>query len=218
MRHAAVRCLAVLMLGTFVAAAPAKATPVDFASATNLVFTGAAGGTQLSFGNSTVTDAGSLFGAVVSITPTGVFSIGSATAIAGATSAYLLNGSGTFKIFLDASNFLTATINLLNIAQFSGIGGTNINADANLSGIAVAGSNPLLTQFLGPPPGGAVTTSFQFSGIPGGLTAVAGLATAATATTSFSGTATPVPEPGSMILFGSGLLGLAAAVRRRLKI
>lgn len=116
-----------------------------------------------------------------------------------------VTGAGSL-LFTTGPNF-SADLNWVSIATL-GTGGTlNVYGVANLSNIVYSGTQVDLLAFAN---GGITAVTFQF--IPG-LT-IDQLKTEQHSS-SYSGTLTSVPEPGTLILLGSGLLGLALTGARK---
>jgi hypothetical protein len=125
-----------------------------------------------------------------------------------------VTGKGTFTID-DGTNTLTADLTWEKISQVGSGGSLNFEAKANLTNIQYAGLglDPDLVA-LRDAGGGINVLSFQFTSTYT-LSELKDGATPPVPLTSYSGSVTPVPVPGALLLLGAGLLRLATYGRRR---
>jgi hypothetical protein len=142
----------------------------------------------------------------------GIFTIGSISQIGSMQSAPVTE-SGMLTVLDESSNPFAATLQWIDITTVGISGTVNITGTANLSNFSYAGNNTDFLQFLN---GGAVSTTFQF--LPAkSLTNLT--ADGTVNSTSYSGTMTPapVPEPATLLLMGTGLIGFGVFVRKKFK-
>jgi hypothetical protein len=141
------------------------------------------------------------------VAPGGPFTIGSITTIGGLETAPV-TGMGTLHITDNAATDLTGTINWVSIATISVAGVLNLSGQVNLTGITYTGANSDLSTLAAAAFGSDVVT-FQFVP-PQTLTQL----TTTGGRTSYSGSITSVPEPGTWVLVAMGT-GLGVFLRER---
>ena len=174
------------------AALTAGATPVVYTLSGN--FTGTLGSTSF------INDPGTFS-----------FTGDTSTATSGGLFHYNTVGTGTFSLAGDGTaTFLSSTFGAESQANAGGFYDSATDFGLGAQSGAFAGYD--LTGPIGP-----ITGPFIFNGAYPELTSRGDLTiTGETGNTTFTAT-TPAPEPSSIALLGSGLLGFAASLRRRFK-
>jgi hypothetical protein len=104
---------------------------------------------------------------------------------------------------------LTGTVTLVDIEQSTGGTGRGVGVNTDFAtNVTITSATGTMTQFLNNT--GVLNLTLRLSSV-GAIFDISGSKTASIT----SGSLTPNPEPASMILFGSGLLALGAAIRRK---
>ncbi len=124
-----------------------------------------------------------------------------------------------FQVYDDDDTLLfSATLTAVELEIFGSGADINSTFGFNLSEITAGGTynsgdSEIVDSFINADPGAATTISLQFRGdlaaaIEGG---------GADIVASYSGSAAPIPEPATMLLFGTGLVSLAGFSRKKSK-
>lgn len=180
-------------------------TVINFATNSTFSFT-STNGYQFSI-SSVLGGVGDSVGLNGFLSPGGPFVIGPIT-ISGGLQSAPVTGTSTLHITDNATLDLTGSINWINIATISVAGVLNLNGQVNLTAITYTGTNSDLVALAAAGAGEDVVT-FQFVP-PQTLTQL----TTTGGQTSYSGSITSVPEPGTWVLVAMGT-GLGVFLRGR---
>jgi hypothetical protein len=188
---------------------------------------GSAGSPQVGFSFSNVTVgtpvADTLNGASIVLNTGGAVFNNLVTTTVGSFSG----GPGSFNILDNGgSGSLTSNVDYVNIISTVGVPGA-YTVTIKLSNINVSvGTSTALNGFVGVP-GGAGFLTFNFTApdntslydfLNMGISDSGSTIVDSSLSDTFSGTVRPVPEPSSVALLGSGLLGLGSMLRRKFKV
>lgn len=200
-----------MLLGLFLAALSAfSGTNVSAQTTVNINVTAGAvtfTSTSVTFnasGTATSTDPGgsytyTLIGGPVSLTANG----GGDYTPGSTTLNFTLTGTG------GTIGTLTGTVTLVDLQQSGGGSGRGVGVNSDfLTNVTVTSATGTMSAFLDNT--GVLNLTLRLAGT-GAISSITGSEIASIQ----SGSMTPNPEPASMVLFGSGLLALGAAMRKK---